>query len=215
MMHNKLMLFGERDLADEVMKTTDQGTIKDIGRTPFLEFDNDLWLKERMPIMRRGLRAKFQQNATLLDQLLSTGDAFLAEAAPKDLNWGIGLSRDDDRAYDITCWRGENVLGKTLMAVRRDLRIWKGMKGDQVYHYVEAGKDPKIFHTALGKMSLIELRQLPEISYVVDSYANICVHYLKKDFADRDEFYAKTKDVTLEDIKTKAKLPWQGYDEMI
>ena len=49
-------------------------------------------------------------------KLKSTGDSILAEAAPNDLIWGIGLSVSDAQKGGI--WRGSNLLGETLMKVR-------------------------------------------------------------------------------------------------
>ena len=43
------------------------------------------------------------------------------EASPVDRIWGIGLSRDDPRAQSPVEWRGLNLLGFALMAVRQQL----------------------------------------------------------------------------------------------
>ena len=37
---------------------------------------------------------------------------------PTDTVWGIGLKATDERATDVTQWRGENLLGFSLMIVR-------------------------------------------------------------------------------------------------
>jgi ribA/ribD-fused uncharacterized protein len=50
--------------------------------------------------------------------LIWTGDKILVEASPYDTIWGIGLKATDERATDITQWRGENLLGFSLMIVR-------------------------------------------------------------------------------------------------
>lgn len=55
-------------------------------------------------------------------QLLETGDAVLVEASPLDKIWGIGLARDNADASNPKKWKGLNLLGKALMAVREDLR---------------------------------------------------------------------------------------------
>ena len=46
----------------------------------------------------------------------------MAEASPLDLVWGIGLRADDPRAKDTRQWRGKNLLGEALSAVREEIR---------------------------------------------------------------------------------------------
>jgi ribA/ribD-fused uncharacterized protein len=53
--------------------------------------------------------------------LLATGKRVLVEASPVDRIWGVGLSRDDERAERPDAWRGQNLLGFALMAVRQQL----------------------------------------------------------------------------------------------
>lgn len=54
--------------------------------------------------------------------LLPTGDKVLAEAAPNDCIWGIGLSAKDARVQDPSQWQGRNELGIALMRAREHLR---------------------------------------------------------------------------------------------
>ena len=44
------------------------------------------------------------------------------ETNPRDVRWGIGLSADNDRVLDESQWQGENLLGKVLMEVRKELK---------------------------------------------------------------------------------------------
>lgn len=64
----------------------------------------------KLAVMRRALRAKFEQNEDALDILMSTGDAELVEDAPKDFYWGSGNGS------------GMNWLGKLLMELRSQFR---------------------------------------------------------------------------------------------
>lgn len=66
----------------------------------------------------KGNKAKFSQNPTLKEFLLSTGDSILAEASPYDSIWGIGLGWEDAEKGGVAQWRGENLLGCALMEVR-------------------------------------------------------------------------------------------------
>lgn len=77
---------------------------------------------DKQIIMYRGLMAKFTQNVELREELISTGNAVLVEASPKDRVWGIALFADDPDAFDMNKWKGENLLGFALMAVRNELK---------------------------------------------------------------------------------------------
>ena len=57
----------------------------------------------------------------LKKQLKETKTAILAECAVKDRIWGIGLSMKDLKRFDITQWRGQNLLGYALIEVRKRL----------------------------------------------------------------------------------------------
>ena len=69
-------------------------------------------------IVFEGLMAKFSQNESLKRQLQETEHCILAECAVKDKIWGIGLSMGDPDRLEISKWKGQNLLGYTLMMVR-------------------------------------------------------------------------------------------------
>ena len=58
----------------------------------------------------------------LLAFLLGTGDALLVEASPHDGIWGVRLGIGDPGIDNPNCWRGENLLGFSLMETRDVLR---------------------------------------------------------------------------------------------
>ena len=62
MMQQKVLLFGEYDLADKIMETDDPSECKKIGRTRFSSFDAEKWEMMCSHIVKQGLRAKFMQN---------------------------------------------------------------------------------------------------------------------------------------------------------
>jgi len=74
------------------------------------------WNEIRVQIMHKIVRAKFAQHEELRDRLLATGDALLIEGNRwHDRFWGI--------CYCVRCQsRGENTLGRLLMAVREEHR---------------------------------------------------------------------------------------------
>ena len=117
MMHQKALLFGDTAVAAEILETTDQKEIKYLGRK-VRPFDSSIWRANRENIVYKGLLEKFRQNDDLRAKLLATGDSILVEAAPRDLVWGIGLGKDNPKSQDPNTWRGQNLLGYTLMRVR-------------------------------------------------------------------------------------------------
>ena len=80
------------------------------------------WNGMRQICIYRGLLAKFRQNPDLLEKLLATENALLAECAVRDQIWGIGLSMSSKNRFDTEKWRGKNLLGFALMQVRDTLR---------------------------------------------------------------------------------------------
>lgn len=61
--------------------------------------------------------AKFNQNPSIRTELFRTGTAILVAAIP-DCKWGVGLGVEDPDVADMNSWRGSNILGQVLMAVR-------------------------------------------------------------------------------------------------
>lgn len=118
-MYQKALLFNDFGVAEQILNETDVRTIKVLGRK-VKDFDNELWDKHKEDFMYNACYAKFSQNAELRDFLLGTGNSEIVEASPVDSIWGIGFS--SDRAMEnIDKW-GQNLLGKTLMKVRAELR---------------------------------------------------------------------------------------------
>ena len=122
MMYHKVIMFRQYDLATKILSSDDPSVIKKLGRTHFPEFDAALWEKTCYAIVRRGVRAKFEQNPDILQLLLATDEKILAECSLKDTKWGIGLAIDDPDCYHPSQWNGKNYLGRILMEVRDDLR---------------------------------------------------------------------------------------------
>ena len=82
---------------------------KQLGASKEYEVRDD-WPKIRERVMLDALRAKFKQNAGLLQQLKDTGSRPLIEAGP-DAFWGEGRLKN-----------GKNRLGKLLMQVREEMK---------------------------------------------------------------------------------------------
>ena len=121
MMYQKARFFKDQDIADQILAIEDVARIKELGRM-VANYDEKIWNGVRQIIVYEGLLAKFSQNEELFEQLLSTGNAILAECAVRDQIWGIGLSMTDRNRFDMTKWRGQNLLGFARMMVRKQLK---------------------------------------------------------------------------------------------
>lgn len=121
MMHKKAMLFNDNDIAEQIMNTNNVGKIKALGRS-IINYNDVIWNGVRQVIIYKGLLEKFKQNKNLREQLLSTGNDILAECAVQDVIWGIGISMTDPSRYQVESWKGQNLLGFSLMLVREELK---------------------------------------------------------------------------------------------
>ena len=122
MMYNKAMVFSDKEIAKQILETDDVSLIKDLGRK-VKNYNDNYWNGVRQIIVYEGLYAKFSQNEELKKQLLSTGNAILAECAVRDLIGGIGLSMHDPDRFDRNKWRGQSLLGYATMRVREKLKF--------------------------------------------------------------------------------------------
>lgn len=120
MMFQKAVYFHDRIVAGKILHTENTEEIKALGRQ-VCNYDDHIWNGIRQIVVYQGLYAKFSQNEALKQQLYSTGNAVLAECAVKDIIWGIGLSMQDSNRFKKEKWKGQNLLGYTLMMVRETL----------------------------------------------------------------------------------------------
>ncbi len=120
MMHGKAVLFGDPEVAAEILAADHPRTQKALGRK-VRGFDNNVWLAAREGIVLAGNRAKFTQNPELQAQLLATRGTTLVEASPFDKIWGVGLAASNPRIQVRAHWRGKNLLGVILTRLREEL----------------------------------------------------------------------------------------------
>lgn len=121
MMYQKAVVFKDKDIASQILKTNDVARIKAFGKQ-VSNYNDTVWNGMRQIVIYKGLLEKFRQNEKLKKALLDTGDDILAECAVSDKIWGIGLSMKDSNRNDIKSWKGQNLLGFALMLVRSELR---------------------------------------------------------------------------------------------
>ncbi|MGO5081954.1 NADAR family protein [Oscillospiraceae bacterium LCP25S3_E4] len=120
MMYKKAVYFGDYNIAKRILASNDVAYIKELGRL-VSNYNESYWNGIRQIVVFEGLLAKFSQNESLKEQLKATNGSVLAECAVKDRIWGIGLSMNDPNRLDINRWKGQNLLGYTLMMVRERL----------------------------------------------------------------------------------------------
>ena len=168
LMAQKAFVFHDNNAFHKILSTTDQDTIKRLGRR-VANYDDEVWSRLRGKILRRGLRAKFQQNPHLLEKLLATGNMVLAECAPRDKIWGIGMGVKNPNVQKPLEWNGQNLLGTVLMEVRSDLRSWAAAsRGDIAF--VDAFDLPA---NEIWLMPFPAVCQLPKIREAIDIYAEV------------------------------------------
>lgn len=133
MMSQKAVMFGDSEMLEIIMRTTNPKTQKTCGRN-VKGFDPDKWNQYAKAIVFDGNMAKFIQNPNLLDELIATEGTTLVEASPYDKIWGIGMSADNPDALNRATWNGTNWLGEMLTKVRDVIMlsafndVWKHRK---------------------------------------------------------------------------------------
>lgn len=197
MMAQKAALFRDYDIFFKIIHTDDQSKIKKLGKQ-VANYNDDVWSRLRGPMMRRGLRAKFQQNPELMEKLLATGNMVLAECSPRDKIWGIGLAVDDARIQDPLKWRGQNLLGKVLMEVRSDLRSWATASNGKV-EYIDAMDMPA---NEIWSMPFQAVCKLPRIREAIDIYGAV----VKSNIRDGYEYDFFAFDGTLDGIEISMRI---------
>lgn len=121
MMAGKALFFGDVERYKLVMTAKEQPRIKSLGRS-VTPYDDRKWSEVRASIVLKANLLKFSQNDKLKEILLGTGNKILVEASPYDDIWGIAMGEEEKGIENPHNWRGQNLLGFTLMATRALLR---------------------------------------------------------------------------------------------
>ncbi|ECQ6575527.1 NADAR family protein [Listeria monocytogenes] len=120
MMAEKAKLFNDMEMREKILAAKHPKQAKDFGRL-ISGFQEDIWLKNRFNIVMLANQAKFSQNEELKKFLMQTKNRILVEASPVDKIWGIGMAADNKNVENPLYWKGLNLLGFALMAVRDEL----------------------------------------------------------------------------------------------
>jgi len=97
------------EFQEQIRQTKTAAQARKLGTTKDHPVRDD-WPTEQLEVMKKALRAKFEQNTSLRNLLLSTGSKELIEISTTDDFWGRGRKGT-----------GENHLGKLLMELRSSL----------------------------------------------------------------------------------------------
>ena len=119
MMAQKAKMFHDADNYTKILRANTPKGCKWLGKQ-VKPFDNKAWDAVKYDIVKRGNRAKYEQNSDLKELLLSTGNSIIAEASPKDKVWGIAMDAETAAVKDPSEWSGQNLLGKILMELREE-----------------------------------------------------------------------------------------------
>lgn len=118
MMFKKAELFNDESKMLQIMRAKEPKTQKKLG----FEVENfkfSVWQTVSRNIVFRANCAKFTQNDSLYKEIKSYDRSItFVEASPYDKIWGIGLSENDERAWNQDTWQGLNYLGYIITEVR-------------------------------------------------------------------------------------------------
>ena len=120
MMAKKALLFKDKEQLQKIMNSDHPRDQKYYGRQ-VKDFDTEKWDLVCKKHVYDANYAKFTQNKSMLDELISYGDRELVEASPTDKICGIGLAVDDPKIHDKSNWQVTNWLGEVIMQVKADI----------------------------------------------------------------------------------------------
>ena len=149
MMSEKALMFKDYKIYDQIMRTKDPAECKRLGKQVDMDVnDRKRWGRAAREVLWHGNLGKFQGDIELVDALLSTEQAVLVEASPKDAIYGSGIAKEDLLNPDGSLkvhprdWHtsdnhdihAENKLGFVLMGIRDLFRDLMKMDRDEKYN---------------------------------------------------------------------------------
>lgn len=116
----KASLFDDDVMFRKIQNAKTPRDAKKLGKC--CKFNQIIWNKYVCSIAKSVVYQKFAALSKQRNILLGTGDSIIAEAAPRDRIWGIGLGDKNIRCNTPSKWNGTNILGWALMEARDMLR---------------------------------------------------------------------------------------------
>ena len=128
----KALDMGHPDVAARILESRNGFEAKSVAK----ELDPksvDMWKQTRgVSVMEKVLEAKFEHVVEFQDELLDSGNAYLAEVTYNRF-WAVGLSEEKAVKCKPEYFPGENVLGKLLMRLRSKHFSNNNNNSDQKY----------------------------------------------------------------------------------
>ena len=119
--YQKSLLHGDMASARAILSAETPSRQKELGRVTF-RYNSHVWNGMRQAVALRGLLAQYTRNQDLKTKLLETGDAWLVACSERNRIWTCGVGLQDEARLDAAKWQGANILGFSLMEVRRVLQ---------------------------------------------------------------------------------------------
>lgn len=119
----KAKYFGDEEIAKRILVAETPMDCKQLGRI-VKGYDDKNWNLVRYSFMHDVNFEKYTQDYKLQARLLDSdfdGKTFV-EASPTDRIWGIGFAQVD-APDDESKWQGQNLLGKVITQVRKELLV--------------------------------------------------------------------------------------------
>jgi ribA/ribD-fused uncharacterized protein len=116
-MLTKALMMKDFTTFELIIQSKTPSNTKKLGRK-VSPWNQKLWDQNLELIIDHILLQKFSSNPSYAKVLLDTNEYILVEASPTDCILGVGLSITDPAIYNISKWRGLNILGYSLMRVR-------------------------------------------------------------------------------------------------
>lgn len=120
MMACKAAIFGDKLIFNQILKTTHPRKMQELGRQ-VKNYNQETWDKMKYKVVLEGNLQKFKQNKHLGDFLRQFPVDTIFVESTLDCVWGTGLSIDSPDASDESKWLGQNLLGKVISEVRKEI----------------------------------------------------------------------------------------------
>lgn len=120
-MYRKAICFEDSITAEQILAATDAAYVKKLGRK-VSNYNENVWNGLRQLIVYEGLLAKFSQNEEFCNRVVKYRRCYISGMCGKRLYMGNWITMADPDRFNITSWRGQNLLGYALMMVRDKLK---------------------------------------------------------------------------------------------
>ena len=119
--HAKAQYFNDQETAQRILNAQSALACKQLGYY-VKNFNQQNWVDSIENLCKDGIRAKFEQNPSLLRVLLSTGDKTIVESSKDDV-WGTGIALFRWDCLNEHLWFSKGKLGALLMEIRDTHKI--------------------------------------------------------------------------------------------